>query len=215
MSKTFHQKCRWGLVDDPRTNRCPPRCLRSILRPPAVLLCRKRLRHILSGGGCNRAPLLLFSRSLPSPLAHHQHQHQHQHPTSSLDFPVRSSSFVPLLRHVPSRLLRRVPSRLVRLPRLLLVSFVVFPSVRSFAASALDRSTSRPSTLCVVPSKVSTPPAPPRCTVRTHARARHSSFPVVHQRCVLCRPSSPRLRSSYTFPPFEHLRAVLLQWFRV
>jgi hypothetical protein len=184
MSKTFHQKCRFGLGDDPRTNRCPPRCLRSILRPPAVLICRKRLRHILSGGGCNRVPLLLFSRSLPSSLA----PHQHQHPTSSLDFPVRSSSFVPLvIVPPPSRSVSSRPS-----PPFVIKSFsssfrpfvrrlCLGPQHQSFInavccavqgkhaarAATLHRTharvrtafvlTCRSSTLCVVPSKLTTP----------------------------------------------------------
>ncbi len=152
-------------------------------RSSTVHSCRKRLRHILRGEGCNRAHLLLFSRSLPSPLAHHQHQH----PISSLDFPVRSS-FVPLVVvPPPSRSVSSRPS-----PPFVIKSFSSSfrPFVRRLCLGPQHRSsinavccavqgkhaaraatlhrthacartalilTCRPSTLCVVPSKLTTP----------------------------------------------------------
>jgi hypothetical protein len=106
----------------------PPLFHRSSIALPSFFhhrSSRMGLRLILRGGGCNRAPPLLFSRS---PLAH-----QHQHPTASLDSILQSSSFVRLVIVVPpSRSVSRlVSSRLVRLPRLLL-RLCRRPFVRSF-----------------------------------------------------------------------------------
>ena len=131
----------------------PPLFHRSSIALPSFFhhrSSRMGLRLILRGGGCNRAPPLLFSRS---PLAH-----QHQHPTASLDSILQSSSFVRLVIVVPpSRSVSRLVSSRSSSP---FVITSLSSSFRSFVRSS-----------------------PPPWT----------AAPVVHQRCVLCRPRSAGL----------------------
>ena len=158
----------------------PPLFHRSSIALPSFFhhrSSRMGLRLILRGGGCNRAPLLLFSFTL---LTAHP-------PTAFRNSLFHSSSFLSSFHRVPSLVSSVFPCWLFRLCLRLFV--------RSFVATALDRSTSRSSTLCVVPSKVSRPASAARLPAlrsslyaRMRVCARHSPS-VVHQRCVLCRPS--------------------------
>jgi hypothetical protein len=147
--------------------------------------CRKGLRLILRGGGCNRVPLLLFSRPFSS-VAHTPPPLTPDHiPQLARPFAVTRS---PRRRSSTARLARLSPFVMSLFRRL---------SVRSSPASALDRSTSRPSTLCAVPSKVSTPAstAAAACTpvsVRTSRTSRPSTLCAVPSK-------STTLRSPYTF----------------
>ena len=149
--------------------------------------CRKRLRLVLRGGGCNRVPLLLFSRPLPSTLAHHQHQH----PTTFRSSLSHSSSFVQLV--VVSLPSRSVLSRLVSsvFPVCYLVFVVAF---RSFVRSPPLPWTAAPVVhqRCVLcrprSARLPAPRPSPHARMRVCARLSPCSL-VVHQRCVLCRPS--------------------------
>ena len=65
----------------------PPLFHRSSIALPSCFhhrSSRMGLRLILRGGGCNRAPLLLFSRPLSSSFTHHQHQQPTIAPISSV-----------------------------------------------------------------------------------------------------------------------------------
>ena len=151
----------------------------SIALPPSTALCRKRLRLILRGGGCNRVPLLLFSRLTAR-------THQHQHPTASLN----SSSIPRHSFYSSSSFLHRVPSRSRSSSPFVITS--LSSSCLPFATRrCLGPHLSRSSTLCVVPSKVSTPTSAALLAARTHASVRTALILSCRSSTLCVVPSKP------------------------